>query len=335
MKIALFYPHNLYAGWYAQGGYVNTLKRMGHEVINAWVPGNQPQLIEQLREKLPTIEQLNTCDVILSMYHEYMTPWLEALYGFENWQRLTTPVIARFDESFDRPDLLLGRRWDEMKRWAHHFSFPAEQDAKKYHGQWSPFGTDEYMFNQIHDSPDRKKHDIGFIGSPYPIRQDYLKRLSEHLPNTITFKWGQCLVQDLDGIKTVESTQLLAENYRQLKIFFCLPPMSKLIVAKIPDIIRCGTFVMYPKLPWHARKNMEQFVDGKHIVYYDPGYLGQNAEQIQYYLEHEEEREAIADAGREHARLHWTLEMMMIRILSLAKISCSSQERMVGAVAEV
>src|SRR6516225_3624870 len=136
MKIALFYPHNLLAGWYAQGGYVNTLERMGHTVLNAWVPGNQPNNIEKWQKERPTIEELSTCDLVLSMYHEYMTPWYNEIYGFENWQKLRTTVVARFDESFDRPDLLLGRRWEEMRRWAQVFSFPAAQDAQKYHGQW-------------------------------------------------------------------------------------------------------------------------------------------------------------------------------------------------------
>jgi len=283
---------------------------------------------------------LSTCDLVLSMYHEYMTPWYNEIYGFENWQKLRTTVVARFDESFDRPDLLLGRRWEEMRRWAQVFSFPAAQDAQKYHGQWEPFGADTTMFNAFGKEDLEisnfglpvRKYDIGFIGSPYAIRKDYLARLGEHLPDELTFRWGQCLVQDIEGLRVQESTELMAKNYRELKIFFCLPPMSKLIVAKIPDILACGTFVMYPKLPWHARENMCQFEDKKHLVYYDPGYISQNAEQVKYYLEHEAEREQIAKQGYQHVHESYTLEKMLGRILDYAlKQMGSAQAVEVGA----
>ena len=94
-----------------------------------------------------------------------------------------------------------------------------------------------------------------------------------------------------------ESFELLAENYRRLKIFFCLPPMSRLVVGKVFDVMACGTFIMYPKLPGDARRNNEIFEDGKHIVYYDLGRMPENAKQIRYYLEHEDEREKIAAEG--------------------------------------
>jgi hypothetical protein len=326
MKIALFYPNNFLAGWYSQGGYVKTLKAMGHEVLDGGLPGNQPHDIEHVRTVVPTLEELATCDVVLSMYHEYVTPWYNQLFKFEDWEQLRgkVPIIGRFDESFDRLDLALAHRWEEMKRWASLFSFPAQQDASLFKGQWMPFGSDTTIFTPLADGvtitkygTPEKKYQVAFIGSMYPIRQNYLQRLAEHLPNTITFSVNSVVVQDLGGIRSAETVRLLAENYRQIKIFFCLPPMSRLIVAKVPDIMACGTFVMYPKLPHHARMNMNQYRHKEHIIYYDPGYLGQNAKQILYYLENEEEREKIAAAGCKHTHDKCTLVHMLQNILDL------------------
>jgi hypothetical protein len=317
MKLALFYPKNLLAGWYSMGGYVAALKRMGHEVLDCWLPGNTPNAVEQMKRERPSVDELNSCDLIMSMYHEYLTGWYEAIYGFEGWSKLEIPVVARFDESFDRPDLHLAHRWDELKRWAQRYSFPAQQDAEKYGGQWLPFSSDTFMFKKL-DTP--KKYDVGFVGSMYPIRVDYLERLkttSMSGADKINFVCGPVGVQDVGGGREPESTQLLAENYRQMRIFFCLPPMSRLVVAKIADVMACGTFVMYPKLPHHARLNMNQFRHKEHIFYYNPGYLGENVKQMLYYLEREDEREKIAQAGCELVHKQYTLEQILTSIISL------------------
>lgn len=333
MKIAIFYPNNMLAGWYSQGGYQQNLERMGHEVIDVAFPGNTPQLIEQLKERglVPELEKLLACDMVLSLYHEYTLPWLSAIYGFENWRKLmdTVPVVGRLDESMDRPDLGLAGKFKDLQLWAHALSFPAAQDAKKYGGFFHPFGADPTMF---HDKsadahgwalPDNisshteKKFDVAFIGSMYPMRMDYLKRLVEHVPDKLTFHCGPVVVQDLSGVKQYESTKLMAENYRQIKIFFCLPPMSKLLVAKVFDVMACGTFLMFPKLPGEARENCELFKDKEEIVYYEPGYMKKNAEQIVYYLAHPEEREAIAHRGYLRVMKDYTLEKLLEHVIGL------------------
>jgi hypothetical protein len=332
LKIALFSVSNFFAGSYSLGGYRDALTKMGHEVTNVSLPGNEVHNVEAIREASPTVEELDQHEVVLSMYHEYTQPWLDAIYGLEAWSKLKVPVIARFDESFDRADLGLPERWKELQKWAQHFSFPAHQDAKRFGGEFLPYGADvtkffakqagsydvcdrcDQMTNVLGDQP--KPYDIGFIGTMYPLRGSYLQGLAPNLPDSLTFKYGQCVVQDLSGIRSDESTALLAENYRQLKIFFCLPPMSRLLVAKVFEVMACGTFVMFPKLPGDCRRNNEVFEDGKHIAYYSDGRMTDNAKQIMHYLEHEDEREAIARAGCEFVHKNHTLEGMLEKLLA-------------------
>ena len=113
-----------------------------------------------------------------------------------------------------------------------------------------------------------------------------------------------------------ESMELLTKNYRQMKIFFCFPPMSHLIVAKVVDVMASGTFVMYPRLWGEAAKNMTQFVEGKEIVYYEPDCMIDNCKQIKHYLDNEAEREEIACAGHRRVVQDYTIEQMLDAILS-------------------
>lgn len=325
MKIALFYIKNVFACHYALFGYRETLERMGHTVIDCPFPGNQVHDIDQVRNAMPTFEQLNECDVILATYLEYLQPWFETIYGLAAWERrLKVPVIGRFDESFDRIDLGLPKRWEDLKKWAQYFFFPAVQDAERFGGTWLPYGADTTIFNPIGKGDVTitsagtapKKYDIAFIGSLYPTRKTYIEQLAQYIGVDVIFHCGHALVQDLGGVCEHESTELLADNYRQIKIFFCLPPMSRLIVEKVFDVMACETMVMYPMLPGAAARNLSLFKHGEHIVYYELGYMAENAKQIKFYLQNEEKREAIARAGCKLVHEKYTLVQMMEQLLA-------------------
>jgi hypothetical protein len=327
MKIALFTPHNFLASHYALFSYRETLELMGHQVLDCQFPGNAIQGVPEVKKRMPSIETLCEQDVILSTFHEYVQPWLRTIYSADEWTRLRkkVPVIARFDESMDRKDLGLPDRIPELKAWADFYSFPAAQDAEKYGGQWLTFGADTTIFKPetLGESgpiiETRKKYDLGFIGSLYQDRRKYLEQLAPHIKNEVIFNCGNAFVQDIGGIRERESTSLLAENYRQIKIFFCLPPISRLIVSKTIDVMACGTFVMYPRLFGEAEKNLSLFEHKKEIIYYDVGYFADNGKQIEYYLEHEQEREKIARAGSELVRSELTFDQMLNELLIFVK----------------
>jgi hypothetical protein len=303
---------------------------MGHEVVDYAFPGNQPHDVDRIRAEAPSIDRLNSSDLILSTYHEYIVFWLAAIYRDE-WKKIKVPIVARFDESMDRDDLGLPTRMPELKKWATHFSFPAAQDAEKFGGEWHPFGADTLIFNPTfpadcptcgehqpkywRDAPE-KKYSLAFIGTMYPQRQAYLQKLA-NVGAGLTFHVGNAIVQDLSGIRERESVELLAENYRAIKIFFCLPPISRLLVEKIFDVMACDTLVMYPRLYGDAEKNLSIFEHEKHLVYYDIGYFANNVKQVRFFLDHPEEREKIARAGGELVRSKYTLEHLLDGLLAM------------------
>lgn len=314
MKIALFTVKNFLACAHALFGYRCTLERMGHKVLDCSLPGNAVHDVANVASRMPTISELNKCDCVLLTYAEYVHPWLNAIYGLESWRDIRVPIIARYDESMDRADLNLPARVPELKRWARHHFFPAAQDAERFGGSWLPFGADAAIFKPW-EIRWPKKYDLAFIGSLYSQRQNYLQMLAPHLKEQ--FQIGNVYVQRLSGLSELESTELLAEEYRAIKVFFCLPPMSKLIVQKVFDVMASGTFVMYPALIGEAEKNLNIFQDGKHLAYYEYGYFADNGRQIHRFVEANEERESIARAGRELVHAKYTLEKMLKTMLSV------------------
>lgn len=165
-----------------------------------------------------------------------------------------------------------------------------------------------------------KKYDVAFIGTLYPKRHEYLMKLIQHIGGNTSFYTGNVVVQDLSGIAERETTERLAMNYRQIKIFFCLPPMSRLLVEKIFDIMACDTMVMYPRFPdADFQKNLTIFENEKHIVYYEYGFYANNGKQVKFYKEHPEEAQRIAQAGGELVRSKYTLEQMLQAMLTQAR----------------
>ena len=130
-----------------------------------------------------------------------------------------------------------------------------------------------------------KKYDIGFVGFvTFDKRAVMLDRIFKEFPN---FWFGQRLFEDC------------AEVFRKSKIVFN--------TAAVDDInMRCfeatatGSFLLTEWVPTLD----ECFEDGKHLVTFKT--MDEAVEKAKYYLEHEDEREAIARAGMEHTLSHHT-----------------------------
>jgi hypothetical protein len=138
-------------------GIVNTLRRMGHQVLPGELPatgGNiPPQVFESIKESLPTIEALKGCDAVLVSGPEHIAPWLDAVYGKYEWKQLGVPKASWWHETLQREDYSLD--WDNVSFWADENFVPAAQDADwldqemfgKGHVHWLPFGVDTGVFH--------------------------------------------------------------------------------------------------------------------------------------------------------------------------------------------
>lgn len=331
MKIACFYPKSQFASWSMTLGWTTTLRRMGHEVIPAELPGAggdiPKSLFESIKAKLPTLEALKECNAILVSGPEHIAPWLDTVYGKYEWKHLEVPKAAWLHETMQREDYSID--WDGISLWADEHFLPAYQDADWLaqpslggeHVHWLPFGVDTEVFQPCKveavarhrhinatdleigvksgqcDDPNcflrkqTKAWPIAFIGLMYDKRAHFLNALGRH--NHPPLRVGTVGIQDLEGYRAEESARRMASNIRQIGVFFNLPAMSSLLVSKVYEVMACGTFLLTPQLnaDHGTDKNMEPFESGRHLVYYRSSNLPYVAQLLRDWSSPEKEAE--------------------------------------------
>jgi len=138
--------------------------------------------------------------------------------------------------------------------------------------------------------------DISFVGSPYPERKALLERLSTQFNVHYESAFGEAMVR----------------IFNQSKIVLNLPVggvTSGNLPHRVFEALACGSLLFTNDVPGLA----ELFTDREHLVCYDVGTaLG---ELLAYYLEHEDERETIAKAGRKEVLDKHTVRHRVERIL--------------------
>ncbi|MGD0633095.1 MAG: glycosyltransferase [Beijerinckiaceae bacterium] len=294
-KIAVFHNGaNVGSAWCCSEGIVAALKAEGYDVMDC---GNPVRSLFALKD-------LQQADLIILSAPEWFFSQLLRNYG-QAWASLTMPKISWYAESFQADD---GRdmNFEILRPLADYHFFPAEQDAARFGGEWLPFGVDTDLFKPYGIEPVR---DACFLGTLYPKRDEFIKTLTAP-------------IEFLPAIKErslTRSFQKLAEAYGSMKILVNFPSWSRLLVTKITEAMACGTFVLTPKMDHvSAMRNMEQFEDRKHLVYFDAARPDELTGLIRYYLQHEDERRTIAAAGLQEVRANHTLRGRLRHMISQA-----------------
>lgn len=277
--------------WGCAEGIVTTLSRMQYGVIDC---GRPPM-------KRVNLDSLKRADLIILCGPEHFWPLIEQEYEAE-WNRLSMPKVAWYTESAYRDDRTFDFRG--LKGIADVHYYPAIQDAEEFGGNWLPFGADIEMF---HPKPVANACAAGFIGNLYPKRLEYVQSLTCPLTH---IRPGQ-------HPHVRRSFELLAEAYCCTDIFVNLPAYSRLLVTKLTEVMACGTMLITPAIDHPSGlKNMAQFENGRHVVYYDPARPAELGELVNHYLLYPEQREAIARAGRNEVRRGHSLETRLQAIIS-------------------
>jgi glycosyltransferase involved in cell wall biosynthesis len=306
MKIAVFYPRSLYSAWSVSEGIVDTLERMGHEVLNC---GIDPQTTKLSRKDFPSVDELNACDLVLVSGPEHLRNFIIRLYP--EWAKVSTKKVGWWHETVERSDY--GRLPVEQINSAYDVCFtPAAQD-EKYGMKWLPFGVDAGIFcgclmckGDADGHIGRQKRDRGaiFVGLLYGPRAEFVKK---HGLQTL-IKFGACKVEDLDGVNVRKSVELYASELRRSKILVNLPSLCRHAVTKISEGAACGAVVVTHKVEDERNHIL------KSGVFYESG--DQLREILSSLLSDDSKREEIALAQCEEVHAHHRLDQRLETILS-------------------
>jgi len=172
---------------------------------------------------------------------------------------------------------------------------------------WLPHAAEPQAYPKIEIL---KKYDVCFIGHIQDVvnfngftRTDALDRLFKEFPN---FYYGS----RHPAFPEKNLFEDAARKFSQSKIVFNTSIKDD-INMRVFETLSTGSFLLTNWLPTLG----ELFEDGKHLVTYKT--LDEMVEKAQYYLEHDEEREKIAQAGHAEFMAKHTYKHRVETILSI------------------
>ena len=148
-------------------------------------------------------------------------------------------------------------------------------------------------------------HDLSYTGSPYEDRPQFLRILAEQygLPVSVAGpNWNKVFTPALMR-KYCVAGMLKDAAYREniwrskINIAFITLKNEEDVSHKAFEIAACGGFLLALRSPGH----LACFEEDKEAVFFSS--IKECAEKAQYYLQHQELRQAIAARGRERALL--------------------------------
>lgn len=309
MRLVLY--GNFVVDYCSEAQYAKTLESLGHEVV-------------RLQETTIT-----TDTVLAESLKSDALIWVHS-HGFVNKGRPIQEVLdilklAQIPTIAYHLDLYMGlERWKEYEdapymKVQHFFTvdklmadwFNQNTDVKGHYLQAGVFDQEAYLSDRY--NPASFSRDVAFVGSKgYHAEWEYRPKLVdwiEHNVSDFTHVGG-------DGIGVLRGNAL-NDFYAQTKVVvgdtLCLNfDYPYYWSDRVYETIGRGGFIIHPYI-----QGMEQhFEDGKHLVFYEYNDFKQLKNLIEYYLDHDAEREKIRLAGHELVKNHHTYKQRWERILN-------------------
>lgn len=292
MRIVLY--GNFVVPYCSEVQYANTLEAMGNEVIRLQetTATTETVLNESLKSDLlvwvhshgfvnkgsltmrQVLAMLKEANITTMAYH------LDLYYGLDRWKEYEDSDYFNIQHFFTVDKL--------MADW-----FNENTNVKGHYLQAGVYEPECYMY-KVPIKPEYE-NDVAFVGSRgYHPEWQYRPQLVDWLKNTYGSKFAH---YGNDG-KGVVRGEALNKVYWNTKVVvgdtLCLNfDYPYYWSDRVYETMGRGGFIIHP----YIKGMEEQFEDGKHLVFYEYGNFEQLKELIDYYLTHDEEREAIRLAG--------------------------------------
>lgn len=293
---------NFNVSYTSETHHVNTLESLGHTVIRMQEGRvDTEQILRQGRVsdlfvwvhthgwKQPSRANLSMIDVLKDLKTfsvTTMTYHLDLWFGLDRQKDLEQDEFYKHIQHFFTVDKL-------MADWFNDFT-----QVKGHYLQAGVYEPECYTYETA------KTKDIIFVGSKnYHKEWKYRPQLINWLESEYKQRFEH---YGGDGLGVVRG-EALNELYGSSKIVIG----DSLVLNfdypyywsdRVYETIGRGGFIIHPYI-----KGMEEhFEDGKHLAFYEYGNFEELRYKIDYYLEHDTEREAIRKAGHEHVKANHT-----------------------------
>ena len=269
--------------------YMGELRTLGRDAMNR-------KLLERVQESRPDV-------AIFSLYTDQFEPAV-----IDQLRQYTRTFCFFHDDTW---------RVEYSRSWARHFDFFSSPDVHgplKYRHLglenciYFPFGCNEQIFRR--DAMAEKKYDVSFIGSWHPYREWIVNRIRKAgiRVEAAGFRWavGEVSQDQMVDYFNQSKINLNLSNSASWDLRY-LASSPKAIVnrlrskknveqmkARIFEVNSCGGF----QLSYYVEGMANCYLPDREIVIYADA--DDMIDKIRFYLEHEELRESIAQAG--HAR---------------------------------
>lgn len=289
--------------------HANTLESLGHKVIRLQESEAKSEEILKYSIDSDLLVWVHThgwrtpgrfeMDRVLKTLKDYgiptMTYHLDLWFGLQRQKDLNTHPVYKHIGHFFTVDKKMSDWFNSKTNVVGHYVPAGVYDKECY--------LKEYT----------KTHDVVFVGSKrYHPEWEYRSQLIDWLDA----KYGKRFEHYGSGGKTSIRGSALNKLYATSKVVvgdtlcinFNYPDYWS---DRVYETMGRGGFIIHPYV-----KGMErEFQDKKHLVFYEYGNFKQLKELIDYYLEHDEEREAIRKAGHELVKTKYTYKNRWEQIL--------------------
>lgn len=254
----------------------------------------------------------------LKAIHDYGIPTvsyhLDLYVGLQREDGLDNDPFWRTDYVFTPDGDPRSAEVFKRKGINHHYMKPAVYKPECYYGDYKP----------------ELAHDVVFVGGgieymhpEWPYRRQLVQWLIDNYQGATT-RWNKSNLPVSRFGKYGHPQQVMRNKdlndlYASAKIAvgdsICIPDFKheNYWSDRVYETMGRGGFLIHP----YIKGMEEEFTDKETIVFYEYGNLDQLKSLIDYYLEHDEERERIRKAGHEYVKLHCTYHNRLAQTLKI------------------
>ena len=300
---------NFRVDYSSESHHAKTLESMGHTVIRMQETEARSEDIYQQALKSDLFIWIHThgwrtpgshrMDSVLKSLNKKniktMTYHLDLWFGLQRQKDLQSYPVYKYIGDFFTVD-------SQMADW-----FNENTEVK---GHYVPAGVYD---EECYLKPAKMKHDVVFVGSKkYHPEWQYRPKLIDWLGSTYGKRFEHYGNGGLQSIRGHDLNKLYASSKIVVGDTLCIGfKYPDYWSDRIYETMGRGGFIIHPYI-----KGLEkEFEDKKHLVFYEYGNFEQLKELIDYYLEHDEEREAIRKAGHELVKSKYTYKNRWQQIL--------------------